>query len=150
MAVSSEKLSSNIAVFVYDFDPDETDVTDVTWKDMQGFGSFMAIFFRTIGTGDLDTFEILANAASDGSGTDVTIKTHALTDQPNATGDYAFLECTSEEIQQANVSTVTGTLRYVTASLEVATTTDEGVVVYIFGHPDAGWSYRGLTTQYIS
>ncbi len=148
MAVSSEKLSSNIAVFAYDFDPDETDATDITWKDMRDFGTFMAVFFRSVGTGDLDTFEILANAASDGSGTDITIKTHALTDQPNAVGDYTFLECTAAELQQANVSTATGTLRYVSASCEVATTTDEGVVVYIFGDPR--WHYRGLTTEYIS
>lgn len=146
--VDSLKLTANVAQFAYDFDPDETDATDIAWKDMRDFKSFLVCFFRTVGTGDLDTFEILANAASDGSGTDVTIKTHALTDQPNAVGDYVFLECTASDLQSANVSTVTGTLRYVTASLEVATTTDEGVVVYTFGNP--GFANKGLTTQYVS
>lgn len=128
--VATEKLTANIAVTHYDFDPNVDSAVDVAWVDLRDFGHFMCSFFRTVGTGDVDGFKILANSASDGSGTDVEIKVHALGSQPNAVGDYVFLECTAAEI-----AALGSNLRYVSASLEFATSTDEGVVTYIRGLP---------------
>lgn len=128
--VATEKLTANLAVTHYDFDPNVDTAVDVAWVDMHNFGHFLCSFFRTVGTGDVDGFKILANSASDGSGTDVEIKVHALGSQPNAVGDYVFLECTAAEI-----AALGSNLRYVSASLELATSTDEAVVTYIRGCP---------------
>lgn len=145
-AQNSDKLATTLKVTKYDFDPDSGAAVDVAWVDMQNFDKIMVLFFRTIGTGALDTFDILANSASDGSGTDVIIKTHAVANEPNAVGDYIYLECTAEEI--GALSTATNQLRYVTVSAEFATTTDEGVVTYI---RDAGrFAHDALTVELIA
>lgn len=145
MAVNSQ-LSEDLAVTCYDFDPDSADATDVGWVDMSGYQKFMAVFVRTDGTSALDTFKILANPASDGSGTDVTIKTHAVANEPDAAGDYIFLECTWDDIADADAAT--GTARYVSAQCEFATATDEGVVVYI--RSNARYGTSGLTAESVA
>lgn len=148
VATASEKLLSRLKVTHYDFDPDSADPVDVAWVDMRDFDTFLASFFRTVGTGNIDTYKIIANSASDGSGTDVEIKTKTLTNvQPNALGDYNFLECTAEEINQAGVTAGVADLRYVSLQLEFATSTDEGVVTYVRGGIR---QYTGLTADNIS
>jgi len=123
-AQTNQKILSRLDVSHYDFDPDATTAVDVAWVDMRDAGRFACSFFRTIGTGAL-TFKILANSASDGSGSDVTIKEWSGS-EPDAVGDYVFLECTAQELAASGTD-----LRYVTASVAVATGTDEGVVTYI-------------------
>lgn len=145
MAVSStsDKLSSEINVTQYDFDPGATTETDIAWVDMRDYGTFMAGFFRTIGTGAA-TLKILANSASNGSGTDVEIKSKTLTSaEPDAVGDTTWIECTAEEIAGAGAN-----LRYVTASVSVATGTDEAVITYVRGQPR--FSRDGLTADVIA
>lgn len=126
MAASTDFMAANLLVTAYDFDPDGTDAVDVGWVDMRDCSHILVMFFRTVGTSALDTFKILANSDSAGGGTDSTIATHAVGSEPDAVGDYLFLECSAEQLSE------TGTdLRYVSASCEFATGTDEGVVVYI-------------------
>ena len=120
-----QKLASRMKVTAYDFDPDSTDLTDVAWVDMRDYENILVKFFRTVGTSDV-VFKIIANTASDGSGTDVVLKTS--TADPDATGDYAFLEANAEDIAAAGDG-----YRYVSAQVSVATDTDEGVVTYIRG-----------------
>lgn len=121
---TNQKFLSRNIVTQYDFDPNATTATDVAWVDMRDAGVFTAAFFRTIGSSNL-TFKILANSASDGSGTDVEVKAYSGS-EPDAVGDYCFLECTAQELAALGTD-----LRYVTASCAVATNTDEGVVTYI-------------------
>ena len=143
IASASSHLLDNLAITQYDFDPDDADPDDVAWVDMRDFAWLVAIFFRTVGTGNLDTFEILGNPESDGSGTDVNIKVHAVDNEPNAVGDYIFLECSALELQAAGAD-----LRYVTANVEFQTNTDEGVVTYI---RSAGrFHRRGLSSELIA
>jgi len=142
---SSQKLGSNILVKSFDFDPGGTSAVDVSWQNMRDFGTFAAVFIRTVGTATA-TFAILGNTAADGSGTDVNIKTHAVGSQPDAVADMLWLECTAEEVAQEgedNSVSLTG----ISASVSVATGTDEGVVVYIFGAPR--WSYKDLSTDIV-
>lgn len=139
---ASDKLSSTLAVTHYDFDPDGTNATDVAWVDMRDYEGILVTFTRTVGTGALDTFKLIANSASDGSGTDVEIKAHAVASEPNAAGDYIFLEATAEEIGTAGTD-----LRYVSVSAEFATGTDEGVITYV---RKAKRKYAGLTADTIS
>lgn len=143
---SSVKLSANLKVTVYDFDPDATAAADVSWQDMRDYRWFMCIFVRTIGTSALDTFAILANDESDGGGTDATIKSHAVASEPNLLPDMVVLECTAEELAQEGADAGVE-LRYVSASCEFATGTDEGILIYIFGGPR--FAASGLTADVI-
>ncbi len=155
--VSSVKLSANLKVLAYDFDPNESAVTDIGWVDLSDYETFMAIFIRTIGTGALDTYNIIANYVND-TGTDVTVKSHAIASEPDALMDKIILECTAAEVAalQSSVSQTTNQvgaypgnlLRYVTVEAELATTTDEGVVVYILGNPR--FPQSGLTADSIA
>lgn len=125
-----QKLLSNLEITQYDFDPDSTNPVDVAWVDMKDKTCMLFGFFRTVGTGDIDTFRVIANSEPDGSGTDVIVKTKSLTGvQPNAVGDYTFIEVTAEEVR--GVDTDGLGLRYVSLQIEFATATDEGVVTYI-------------------
>lgn len=143
VATASDKISSNLQVTSYDFDPNDTAVTEIAWVDMRDSSGIMIQFIRTIGTGAV-TFDLLANTESDGSGTDTVIKTHAVDSEPNAVGDYIFLEATADEIGAGG----TGAARYVTARVSVATGTDEGVVSYI---RTAGRVHKeGLTADLIA
>jgi hypothetical protein len=123
-----QKIRANIAIKAFDFDPDATSLTDVGWIDMLGFESFMATFVRTIGASAI-VFKILANDKSDGSGTDVIVKTKTVSAEPDAVGDQIHLEVNAEEIREAcDAAGVDG--RYVSAQISLATATDEGVVIY--------------------
>lgn len=126
---ASQHFLANNKVTFYDFDPDSADPVDVTWVDMRDYAGITIVFVRTIGTGALDTFKILGNPASDGSGTDVTLKTHAVGSEPNLIPDYLFLEVTAQEIA-AESGDDSNAYRYVTASCEFATSTDEAIVGY--------------------
>lgn len=125
-----DKLASTLAVTSYDLDPDATTAKEVAWVDMRDFDSLLVQFVRTVGTSNL-TLKIMGNTASDGSGTDVDIITKTITDEPNAVGDFVFVETDRHQIaQKAGAAGVEG-VRYVTAVTTFATGTDEGVVNYI-------------------
>lgn len=132
-AQASNKLISNIAVTSYDFDPDTTNAVDVAWVDMRDFHNILFQFIRTVGTSDV-TVKVLANDKADGSGTDVEIKalTNAQFGDPDAFLDYAFVECTAEEIAH-EAAKVGVNARYVSLNLAFGTGTDEAVVTYIRG-----------------
>lgn len=148
VATSSDKLTSELKITQYDFDPDGTSAVDVAWVDMRDFVKFLVGFFRTVGTSDL-TLKILANSGSSGGGTDVEVKVKTLTGvQPNAVGDYTWIECTAEEIQQAAAAAGVADVRYVSANLTFATGTDEAVVTYVRGGPR--FSFDGLTADNIA
>lgn len=123
----TQKLKSALKVLQYDFDPNATSATEIAWQDMRDYSSLLVGFFRTVGTSDL-TFEIVANTASDGGGTDVVVKTVSPAAEPDAVGDHVWYEIDTEDILEAAGD---ADYRYVTARLTVATGTDEGVVTYI-------------------
>lgn len=147
---ASKKLLSQLAITQYDVDPagDTTSAFDIAWVDMRDFENFAFSFFRTIGTGDV-TVKILGNAQADGSGTDVEIKswTNATFGDPDAVGDYAFGECTAEEIAQEAADAGVENVRYVSVNIAFTTGTDEAVVTYVRG---GGRKYDGLSANLIS
>lgn len=142
-ALASKKLSCELQVTQYDFDPDNADANYVAWVDMRDFEAVLMSFFHSVGTGNIDTFKIYA--ASDTSGTNAT-EIKAATVDPDAVGDYVFLECTAAEIAHLDTSNVG--LRYVSLQVELATSTDEGVVTYIRGHPR--FPRDGLTSDVVA
>jgi glutamate 5-kinase len=130
-SISVELLKAENKVTLYDHNPGDTAAADVAWVDMRDFESFLAGYLRTSGTGGL-TYKILANAQSDGTGTDVIIKTG--TAVPDAVDDYCFLECNSQEVREVgDAAGVAGQVRYVSLNLTNATALDRGSVVYILG-----------------
>lgn len=142
-AVTTDYLTSVLKVLSFDFDPDETAPTDVGWSDMRDFGAVLMHVFRSVGTGTIAAFSILANPNSDGSGTDATVKTHALGSAPDAVGDSVNLECLASELPPLGTN-----LRYVSAQISMLTATDECVVVYVFGLPR--FAYASLTADAIA
>lgn len=124
-----QQIKANLEVTAYDFDPGATSLTDIAWVDMSDSVSIMIGFFRTVGTA-ATVLNVIGNPESDGSGTDVTIKSKTLTSaEPNAVGDYTWIEVTESEIAEADKTL--GTVRYVTANISVATGTDEAVIIYM-------------------
>ena len=142
-AVTTDYLSSVLDINMYDFDPDETTHTDVNWSDTRDFGAVLMMLFHSVGTGTVAAFSILGNTASDGSDTDATIKTHALASNPDAVGDYIFLEALASELPPLGTA-----IRYVSANISLATGTDECVVAYVFGKPR--FAYGGLTAESVA
>ena len=144
---ATNRFLANHAVKLYDFDPDGVNPVDVAWVPFLSFFGLVVGFFRTIGTGAVDGFKILANTKADGSGTDVAVKAHALSAQPDAVGDQVWLEVTAEEVRQAcnDAGLVPAA---VSANVEFATATDEGVVVYI--RTDARFAKDGLTADVVA
>lgn len=143
-ALASKKLSCELCVTHYDFDPDGTDPVYVAWVDMRDFGTFMASLFHSVGTGNIDTFKIYASESPTGAGTPVLVK--SATVDPDAVGDYVFLECTAAEI--AHLDTANVGLRYVALAVELASGTDECVITYIRGNPR--FPREGLTSDVVA
>lgn len=135
VATSSSKLLSELKVTHY-LSGDATTPKDIAWVDMRDYDSILVTVLAAALTGaGVTVFKILANSASDGSGTDVEIKAHAVGSAPDAAGDYLVLEATAEEIGTAGAG-----LRYVTANIDAANAADQIAVTYIrrSNRPQAG------------
>ncbi len=147
---ASDKLFSNLALYAYDHDPaNSTVATDIAWVDMRDYENFAALVFTSaLGGSGPTVFTIIANAQSNGGGTDVVIKSHAVGSAPNAVGDFLVLECTAEEIAQEAADAGIANVRYVSAKVTCQHTDDEAVVLYLRG--GAKRAADGLTADYVS
>jgi hypothetical protein len=141
--VTTDYLSSTLKVTSYDFDPNETAATDISWQDMRDFGAILIQLFRSVGTGSVSSFTILANPQSDGSGTDSEVKAHAIGSAPDAVGDYINLEALASEFPPLGSN-----LRYVSGAVSLVTATDECVAIYVRGMPR--FAYGSLTADAIA
>ncbi len=145
MALTPKKSASEVKLTQYDFDPNSTAATAVAWVDMKDFAKLIVAFFRTVGTSNI-TMIIQGSAASNGASPE-TVATKTVSSQPNAVGDYIFLECLAEQVAQV-AATSGKALRYVSATISFETNTDEGVVTYMLGGPR--FAYDELTADYVS
>lgn len=133
-AVSTDfqKIGADMWVKLYDVDPDSTSATDVGWVASNTYEVWRFGFFRTIGTSAL-TMKVIGNTTATGSGTDFDIKSKTLTGvQPDAVGDYTWIEVNAAEIRDAAGSYE---CKGISLSLAFATATDEGVAIYIGRSP---------------
>ena len=121
---ANKTLTKNSVVF-YDFDPDATTATDVAWVDMRDFSGLTVAYYKTVGTASLSAFTIQGSASSNGA-SPATVATKTISSDPDAVGDYVFLEIDADDIAQAGDG-----FRYVSAQLTVDTATDEALVTYI-------------------
>lgn len=130
-ALEVNQMRSRAAREMIDVDPDATTPHDIGWRPITGKKAFLAGIMRTIGTGGVTAFKIVANTAADGSGTDIEIKSHALAAVPDALEDQIWLECSMEEV--AALAEAAGVRALgISAQITLVTATDEFVAFYEF------------------
>ena len=144
---ASEKITANIAVTHY-LSGDCNPAKDIAWVDMRDYERILITVCAAALTGNgVTVFKILANDKSDGSGTDVEIKKHAVGSAPDAAGDYLMLECQAEEIAQLGAAAGVAA-RYVSANVTCANDADNIVVTYIRMNPKN--AHDSLSADYVS
>lgn len=148
---SVHKVLGNCDLRLLDFDPNGTAPTLVdldTATSGEGltiahFRSFVAGLFRSVGTGTVAEFAIIADTDDDMATTPTVVVTHAIGSAPDAVGDTIWLECDVEQIRE-----VLSGATHVGVRIDLATATDECVV--FFGRFEAMFPRRNLTADYIS
>ena len=136
-----------------DFDPDSGSEAIVTLNpaasekllsisELGGLQSVVAGLVHTVGTGSVTSFRIFVADNAAGTTNATNVVSHALGSDPNAVGDYVFLEASAEQIRSAS-----STAAYVGVKVTLATSTDEGIV-YFERH--AKQAYNALTADYVS
>ncbi len=139
-AVATEFIGSRDKIQLYNHDPDgaSANVTTVDagttniWWDMRDFRSFGVMAMTTVlGGSGITKLEIVADTASDGTGTTVVIKDSG-TIAADAEQDVAFQECSAEEIAFVGRAESTPVdLRYVAARITTQNSGDEAAVLYM-------------------
>lgn len=143
---TASKLMSELAVTMYDHDPDGTSATAVEWVSMVGFDSILVAAMASALTG-AGCNALSIRGATDSSGTNATIiDSHAVGSAPDAVGDTLVLEVTAEQI--AAVGRAAGyAFTHVSAYITMANAADENVVTYI---RKGLRQYDGLTADVVS
>jgi hypothetical protein len=106
------------------------------------FSRFVAGLFRSVGTGSVSEFQIIAATAADGTGATI-ITEHAIGSAPNAVGDTIWLEATAEQALE-----VLPTATHIGVRVQLATAGDECVIYFERGEPR--FARADLTADYIS
>jgi len=146
---AENRISAKMSLQHFVAAPAATTLQTVTpWFDLSKFECFLASYVKTVGTGALSTFQIVANNKSDGSGTTVTVIADAFAaGTVDAVGDQTFIECTAQQV--ARLAADNGVaLRYVAVQYQQATSTDTGVISYLAVDPR--FAIPGLTADSIS
>lgn len=149
MAYSTDKLASRSERRMVDFDPDATTLTIVDLDPtgslellpLQGFRRFMAGLFRSVGTGALTAFQIIAATDGDGAGATVVVAGAALT--ADAVNDRVWLECDIEQVREALPAAT-----HIGVRAQLVTATDECVIFFERAEPE--FPRAGLTADYIA
>lgn len=128
------------------FDPNATSKTAAEWVDMSVFQAILVQFLRITGTSDI-TFEIAVATSNAGANAAVLKSSTLAAGQPNAAGDYVFLEAFAEEIA-AKSATDGKNYQYASAYISFVTGTDDGYVTTTRFNPR--FAYDALTSDHIS
>lgn len=133
----SAKITETLKIAQKIITGDHTTATDAGWVDAKDFTTFAVATCASAMTGVGVTALVLEiNTASDGSGTNQVLATHAVGSAPDAVGDMLILEADPELMKLANG-------RYVNAKVTAANAADDTVCTYILGgarYPQAGLS----------
>jgi hypothetical protein len=105
------------------------------------FRRFIAGLFRSVGTGTVDAFHIVAATSAAGAGA-VAVVSHAIGSAPNLLNDTIWLECDVEQIRE-----VLPTATHVGVQVDLATATDECVI--FFERADPLYNAGALTADFI-
>lgn len=145
-----EHFFSRLHVRMVEYDSDDA-LNVVDLGQPQGAGNkclpiaqitrFAAILFRSVGTGTVAEFQIIAATAADGTGATIVTE-HAIGSAPNAVGDMIVLEVDMEQVHE-----VLATATHVGVRVDLATATDECVIGVL---TDSRYPASGLTADYIA
>jgi len=135
-AQATDRLASRLKVESFDHDPGGTSATLVSpdggttikYVDMKDHSQVLMSFAPSVIAGSLTKVEIVADSATNFS-TNLTVIKDSGTIAADANGDYAILECDTDDLADAAASGVS--LRYVAGRLTMSTGTDEAVVTYV-------------------
>jgi hypothetical protein len=146
---TAEHLTARAARVLVEHDPGADTVVVVAltptadcFEIADGYRRFLAGLIRTVGTGNIDEFSIIAATAADGSGATV-VATHAFGDEADAVGDFVWLECDIDQVRE-----VLATATHIGVQVEQATAGDECVIY--FERADPLHSHTGLTADTIA
>ena len=106
-----------------------------------GFRRFVAALFRSVGTGTVSAFSIVAATSAAGAGA-TPVVSHALGSAPNAVGDQLWLECDLEQVRESLAAAT-----HVGIQVQLATAADE--CVFYFRRAEPFQPRTGLTTDFI-
>lgn len=145
-------LSSLIRMRLVDFDPDSADPALATLNPSAsekgiaiaaGGRRVLVKLMRSVGTGNVDAFEIIvaANAALTTNAT--VVAAHAAPTVANAVGDELTLEVDVEQMREVLAAATHWGVR-----VELATSTDECVIGFV--EAEHQFPRAGLTADYIS
>lgn len=152
MPYTANRLSARADRRLLDFDPDSGSETivdlvpgssDKLLPLADGFQQFLAGLFHSVGTGTITSFRIFVADDAAGVTNAVNVASHALGSNPDAVGDYIFLEVSAEQVKAAS-----STAAYIGVKVQLNTSTDECVVY--FERVMARFRYNGLTADYVS
>lgn len=146
-----DRLSAKSEIRMVDYDIDAAlNIVDLGLPQGAGnkclpianFRRFRARLFRSVVSGGVDAFQIIA--ATDAAGTGATIvMSHALGSAPDALNDQVGLECDIEQIHE-----VLATATHVGVRVDLAQATDECVV--FFERAEPFYPIQGLTADYVA
>lgn len=105
------------------------------------FRRFMAGLFRSVGTGSVTKFQLIAATAADGTGAAIIVE-HAIGSAPDAVGDQIYLECDVEQVRE-----VLPAATHIGVRVQLVTATDEAVV--LFERADPFYQAGGATADFI-
>lgn len=135
----TSKLSDHTKVLQKLVTADHSSAVDAGWVDARNFRKFAVSTTATVLTGvGLTAFVLEANSASDGTGTNVVLATHAVGTAPDAAGDSLWLEADLDDAAVASAGA-----RYVNAKITAANALDDTNCTYILSgikHAAAGQS----------
>lgn len=135
---ATQHVRSNLKIQVWDHDPDTASALVVSsdagttdrYMDMRDLSHFAVIATNGALTGaGITKLEIVA--ATDTSGTNLTVIKDSGTVAADALGDWVMEECTAEEVAQEGADAGVVGLRYVAGRLTLANSSDESIVTYI-------------------
>jgi len=114
-----------------------------TCLPIANFRRFVGALFRSVGTGSVTAFSIVAATDAAGSGA-VAVVSHAIGSAPDAVNDTIWLECDAEQIHE-----VLAGATHVGLQVDLVTATDECVFYFERSEPFFG-PRAGLTADYIA
>lgn len=120
-----------------DFDPNSAGLTLVDLDprsnaeclEIAEFRRFLAGLFRSVGTGTVVEFQVIAATDADGTGATI-VKEHALAVAPDLVGDTLWLEVDAAQIRE-----VLPAATHVGVRVQLQTSTDECVVFFERAEP---------------
>lgn len=150
-AVTSQKLASQLAVISYDHDPGTTAAT-ITSPDggttkryvpLTNYEYFGVAAMTSVSASSSGITKVEIVAASDSSGTGLTVVVDSGTVAADAVGDFVWVECTAAQVKEC-----LATATHVGARITCSNSGDEAVVTYVRGGPR--WPSADLTANVIS